>query len=78
MVRIDRIVMQGFKSFAGKVSIPFQDNFTVIVGPNGAGKSNIIDGLNFVIGISRASAIRAKKLENLVFNGSPTKSPEMV
>src|SRR3989338_8004435 len=75
MVRIDRIVMQGFKSFAGKVSIPFPDNFTVIVGPNGAGKSNIIDGLNFVIGISRASAIRAKKLENLVFNGSPTKSP---
>jgi len=75
MVRLDRITMQGFKSFAGKVSIPFPSNFCAICGPNGSGKSNIVDAITFVLGTSSARHIRAQKLQNLLFNGGKNKKP---
>jgi len=50
MVRLDRITMQGFKSFANRITIPFPSGFNTICGPNGSGKSNVIDGLLFVLG----------------------------
>lgn len=75
MVRFDRITMQGFKSFANKVTIPFQSGFNVIAGPNGSGKSNVIDGLQLVLGTTSARSIRANKLQNLLFNGSRDRKP---
>ena len=75
MVRLDRITMQGFKSFAGKVMIPFPDGFNVIAGPNGSGKSNVIDALTFVLGTTSAHSIRAEKLQNLLFNGARDRKP---
>lgn len=75
MIRLDRITMQGFKSFAGKITIPFPKGFNCICGPNGAGKSNIIDALTFVLGTSSARAIRAQRLQNLLFNGARDKKP---
>ncbi len=75
MVRLERLVMQNFKSFAGKVAIPFPKNLSIICGPNGSGKSNLIDAITFVIGTPRAKDIRADKLKNLVFNGGKSRSP---
>ncbi|MBI2578297.1 MAG: chromosome segregation protein SMC [Candidatus Aenigmarchaeota archaeon] len=75
MIRLDRITMQGFKSFAGKITIPFPKGFNCICGPNGSGKSNIIDALTFVLGTSSARAIRAQRLQNLLFNGARDKKP---
>jgi len=75
MVRLERITMQGFKSFAGKVSIPLPAGFNCICGPNGAGKSNIVDAITFVLGTSSAKSIRAQRLQNLLFNGGKDKKP---
>lgn len=75
MTRLDRITMQGFKSFAGKVTIPFPGGFNVICGPNGSGKSNVIDAMLFVLGTTSAKSIRAQKLQNLLFNGARTRKP---
>ncbi len=75
MSRIDKLVLQGFKSFPMKVQIPFDANFTCIAGANGSGKSNILDSLTFVMGVSSARAIRAHKLENLLFNGGVDRKP---
>ncbi|MBI4168009.1 MAG: chromosome segregation protein SMC [Candidatus Aenigmarchaeota archaeon] len=75
MVRLDRITMQGFKSFANRITIPFPSGFNVICGPNGAGKSNCVDGLLFVLGTTSARSIRAQKLQNLIFNGARDKKP---
>src|SRR3989344_7847518 len=75
MVRLDRITMQGFKSFANRVTIPFPSGYNCVCGPNGSGKSNIIDGLMFVLGTTSARSIRAQKLQNLLFNGARDKKP---
>ncbi len=75
MVRLDRITMQGFKSFATRVTIPFPSGFNCVCGPNGSGKSNIIDALLFVLGTTSARSLRALKLQNLLFNGAKDKKP---
>lgn len=75
MVRLKKLVLKNFKSFAGNIAIPFNSNFIIICGPNGAGKSNIIDAITFVIGAKRAKHIRAQKLENLIFNGGKNRKP---
>lgn len=74
MVRLERIVIQGFKSFKRKTSIPFPGGFSVITGPNGSGKSNIGDSISFVLGRSSSKALRARKAHELVFQGSAKKS----
>ncbi len=50
MVRLEKILIQGFKSFKRKTAIPFPVGFSVITGPNGSGKSNIGDAISFVLG----------------------------
>src|SRR3989338_2395460 len=75
MVRLERIIMQGFKSFAGKIGIPLPEGFNVVAGPNGSGKSNLIDALTFVLGTTSARSIRAQKLEALIFNGGKDHKP---
>ncbi len=75
MVKLERMVLQNFKSFGGKTAVPFTSGFTVVAGPNGSGKSNIIDALTFVLGTSSARSIRAQKLQNLIFNGGAKRKP---
>ncbi|MBT6182466.1 chromosome segregation protein SMC [archaeon] len=72
MTHVKRMVMQGFKSFARKTEIPFEDSMKVIVGPNGSGKSNITDALCFVLGRLSIKSIRAAKAANLIFSGNKT------
>jgi chromosome segregation protein len=66
--------IKGFKSFADKTIVNFDDNITGIVGPNGCGKSNIVDSIRWVIGEQKISHLRSENLEALVFNGSKTRS----
>lgn len=70
MVVMQKLVIQGFKSFKRKVSIPFPGGFSVITGPNGSGKSNIGDAISFVLGKTSSRTLRAKKTQDLVFHGS--------
>jgi chromosome segregation protein len=70
--KINKVTCKGFKSFQRKTSIPFYEGLTAIVGENGNGKSNIIDAVSFVFG-KRSSQLRAKKLEQLIFNGGDSR-----
>lgn len=73
MVKIEKIVIQGFKSFKRKTSIPIHEGFSVITGPNGVGKTNVSDALCFVLGKSSSKNLRAKKGHELIFHGSNKK-----
>ena len=75
MTKINRMVMNGFKSFGKRTELLFGDNFNVILGPNGAGKSNVLDALCFVLGKGSAKGLRAEKSSNLIYNGGKTKKP---
>ncbi len=73
-VRLKSLEIKGFKSFADKTFISFDEGITGIIGPNGCGKSNIIDSIRWVIGEQKISHLRSENLESLVFNGSKTRS----
>ncbi len=75
MVRITRMVMNGFKSFGRKTEIVFGERFNCVLGPNGSGKSNILDSLCFVLGKSGAKGLRAEKSSNLIYNGGKSRKP---
>lgn len=74
-MRLKQLEIKGFKSFADKTVVNFDEGITGIIGPNGCGKSNIIDSIRWVIGEQKISALRSENLEALVFNGSRTRSP---
>ncbi len=73
-MRLKSLEIKGFKSFADKTVINFDEGITGIIGPNGCGKSNIIDSIRWVIGEHKISNLRSENLESLVFNGSKTRS----
>ncbi|MDR2480895.1 MAG: AAA family ATPase [Spirochaetaceae bacterium] len=59
----------GFKSFADKTHIEFSDGITALLGPNGCGKSNVVDAIKWTLGEQRSAAMRAEKMEDVIFNG---------
>ena len=69
-MRLLEIELENFKSFKGRTSIPFGEGFTCITGPNGSGKSNITDAIIFMM-VPRTNALRAKKLNYLVYGHNP-------
>ncbi len=73
-MRLKQLEIKGFKSFADKTVVNFDEGITGIIGPNGCGKSNIIDAVRWVIGEQKISALRSENLDALVFNGSKTRS----
>jgi chromosome segregation protein len=73
-VRLKSLEIKGFKSFADKTVLHFDEGITGVIGPNGCGKSNIIDSIRWVIGEHKISNLRSENLESLVFNGSKTRS----
>ena len=73
-MRLKSLEIKGFKSFADKTVLSFDEGVTGIIGPNGCGKSNIIDSIRWVIGEQKISHLRSENLESLVFNGSKSRS----
>ncbi len=73
-MRLKSLDIKGFKSFADKTHINFNEGITGIIGPNGCGKSNIVDSIRWVIGEQKISHLRSENLESLVFNGSRSRS----
>ena len=72
---INRITLQGFKSFNKRISIPLERGFNIFCGPNGVGKSNVVDAICFVLGRTSAKSLRASRLHELIFHGGVGKAP---
>src|SRR6186997_704700 len=74
-MRLTKIKVAGFKSFADPTSVGFPSNLTGVVGPNGCGKSNVIDAVRWVMGELSAKHLRGDSMIDVIFNGSASRKP---
>ncbi|MGL5003494.1 MAG: chromosome segregation SMC family protein, partial [Casimicrobium sp.] len=74
-MRLTSIKLAGFKSFVDPTTISLPGQLVGIVGPNGCGKSNVIDAVRWVLGESKASALRGESMEDVIFNGAGDRKP---
>ncbi len=74
-MRLQKLDIQGFKSFADRTTIRFGQGVTGVVGPNGCGKSNIVDAIRWVMGEQSARLMRGGSMQDVIFNGSEKRGP---
>ena len=74
-MRLTKLELHGFKSFADSTELLFEQGVTAIVGPNGCGKSNVSDAVRWVLGEQRARLMRGAKMDEVIFQGSSARRP---
>ncbi|HEY6925837.1 MAG TPA: AAA family ATPase, partial [Steroidobacteraceae bacterium] len=74
-MRLTQIKLSGFKSFVDPTTIHVPGQLVGVVGPNGCGKSNVIDAVRWVLGETRASALRGDSMQDVIFNGAASRTP---
>jgi chromosome segregation protein len=74
-MRLARLTLSGFKSFADRTEFSFDDDVTGVVGPNGCGKSNIVDAIKWVLGERSSKSLRGKEMIDVIFAGSAARKP---
>jgi chromosome segregation protein len=75
VMRLERLEINGFKSFSDRSELAFDKGVTAIVGPNGCGKSNVADAITWVMGEQSAKSLRGDRMEDVIFNGSDARKP---
>jgi chromosome segregation protein len=74
-MRLQRLEINGFKSFSDRAELSFDRGVTAIVGPNGCGKSNVADAIVWVMGEQSAKSLRGDRMEDVIFSGSDARKP---
>jgi len=74
MIKLSKLKMQGYKTFAKETEMAFPASITAIVGPNGSGKSNVADAIRWVLGEQSFSLLRAKRTEDMIYSGSDSRA----
>jgi chromosome segregation protein len=74
-VKLKKLELYGFKSFADRTVFEFEDSLSALVGPNGAGKSNVVDAIKWVLGERSAQKLRGAEMTNVIFGGSESRKP---
>jgi chromosome segregation protein len=74
-MKLKKLTLQGFKSFADRTELSFDEGLTGIIGPNGCGKSNVVDAVKWVLGDQRPTSLRGKEMIDVIFGGAQGRAP---